>query len=100
MKTKTSIDSPIGINKVVRPYEEYDGWVAVTLAPGKKTMGARNYWDRDLAACIALNTALSCLVHDGPDVPNALVAAAKSVSHCLPAEDILYLPWSTWEITD
>ncbi|MBW2703468.1 MAG: ADP-ribosylglycohydrolase family protein [Deltaproteobacteria bacterium] len=48
MKTETSKTCPIFINQVVPPNEE-NGWVAITLAPGKKTMGAKNYWDRDLA---------------------------------------------------
>jgi len=48
MKTRTSKSSPLGINQVVPPSDDTDGWVAVTMAPGKKTMGANNYWDRDL----------------------------------------------------
>lgn len=48
MKTKTSQSSPLGINQVVPPSAGTDGWVAITLAPGKKTMGANSYWDRDL----------------------------------------------------
>lgn len=50
MKTETSSTSPIGINQVVPPPENGAGWVAITLAPGKKTAGTYNYWDRDLDA--------------------------------------------------
>ena len=55
MPTKTSISSPLMINQVVPPSattatDKGAGWVAITLAPGKKTQGANNYWDRDLDA--------------------------------------------------
>ncbi len=48
MKTKTSITSPIGINKIASQSSGGCGWVAITLAPGKQTTGTYNYWDRDL----------------------------------------------------
>ncbi len=28
--------------------DAHDCWVAITLAPSKKTMGTYNYWDRDM----------------------------------------------------
>lgn len=53
MKTKTSETSPIIINQVVPPSNQNQGWVAITLAPGKKTTGTYNYWDRDLDTDLA-----------------------------------------------
>jgi ADP-ribosyl-[dinitrogen reductase] hydrolase len=47
MKTKTSIDSPIFIVEVVPPNDK-GGWIAITIAPGKKTRGTFVQWDRDL----------------------------------------------------
>ncbi len=50
MKTKTitSETSPIYINEIAPAGAAGEGWVAITFAPGKKTMGGFNYWDRDL----------------------------------------------------
>ncbi|RME22297.1 MAG: hypothetical protein D6806_13170, partial [Deltaproteobacteria bacterium] len=68
MKIKTSRDSPIGINKIVSEHG-FEGWVAITLAPGKKTMGSNNYWDRDLATDLDRlkelgTTVLVCFLED------------------------------------
>jgi len=68
MRTKTSQTSPIGINKITPEYGQR-GWIAITLAPGKKTKGGRNYWDRDLAADLDRlvelgTTVLVCFLED------------------------------------
>ena len=47
MKTETSKTSPIQICKVV-PDSGTGGFVAITLAPGKHTLGYECYWKRDL----------------------------------------------------
>ena len=48
MKTQNSQTSPIRVVKIV-PANEVGGWVAISLAPGKKTLGNFVHWDRDLA---------------------------------------------------
>ena len=50
MKIETSESSPIGINQVIPPARGREGWLAITLAPGKVTQGHSCYWKRDLAA--------------------------------------------------
>jgi len=57
METKTSRDSPIRLDRVV-PENAAKGWVAVTLAPGKQTMGTYNFWNRDLYEDLAMLRAL------------------------------------------
>ena len=52
MKTMTSENSPIGLADVV-PKNEKGGWVAITLAPGKRTQGTYVRWERDLEADMA-----------------------------------------------
>jgi ADP-ribosyl-[dinitrogen reductase] hydrolase len=47
METKTSESSPIQVVKVV-PSNRSSGWVGITFAPGKKTRGTHNFWNRDL----------------------------------------------------
>ena len=47
MKTENSQSSPIRVIKIV-PANEAGGWVAISLAPGKKTLGTYVHWDRDL----------------------------------------------------
>ena len=49
MKTQTSEDSPIRLSEVARS-SDTGGWLAITLAPGKKTVGSWVHWDRDLDA--------------------------------------------------
>jgi protein-tyrosine phosphatase len=47
MKSEDSQTSPIRVIKIVSA-NEAGGWVAISLAPGKKTMGTYVHWDRDL----------------------------------------------------
>jgi len=47
METRTSESSPIRVAKVVPP-NRAGGWVGITIAPGKKTPGLYNFWNRDL----------------------------------------------------
>ncbi|MBW2702680.1 MAG: dual specificity protein phosphatase family protein [Deltaproteobacteria bacterium] len=69
-KTKTSETSPIYINEIVPAGSAGGGWVAITFAPGKKTMGGFNYWDRDLnmdlerLRCLGADTLVAFLEDD------------------------------------
>ena len=47
MKSENSQTSPIRVVKIV-PANEGGGWVAISPAPGKKTLGTFVHWDRDL----------------------------------------------------
>ncbi|MCP4200013.1 MAG: hypothetical protein GY762_22965 [Proteobacteria bacterium] len=47
MKTETSNSSPIRAIEMV-PVNQQGGWIAITIAPGKKTRGTFVQWDRDL----------------------------------------------------
>jgi protein-tyrosine phosphatase len=47
MKTENFQTSPIRVVKIV-PANKKGGWVAISLAPGKKTLGTYVHWDRDL----------------------------------------------------
>jgi protein-tyrosine phosphatase len=47
MEIKNSKTSPIRVVKIV-PANKEEGWVAISLAPGKKTLGTYVHWDRDL----------------------------------------------------
>lgn len=49
MKTLTSATSPLRLCEVV-PANAAGGWLAITLAPGKRTVGTEVRWERDLAA--------------------------------------------------
>jgi len=48
VKTHTSLSSPLELAFVVPEKENGSGWVAITIAPGKKTLGTYNIWNRDL----------------------------------------------------
>jgi ADP-ribosyl-[dinitrogen reductase] hydrolase len=56
MRSRSAVDilrgsgtiSPIRVVEVV-PANNKGGWVAISLAPGKKTQGTYVHWDRDLA---------------------------------------------------
>jgi protein-tyrosine phosphatase len=47
MKSENSQTSPIRVVKIAPP-NQAGGWVAISLAPGKKTLGTYVHWDRDL----------------------------------------------------
>ncbi len=47
VQTRTSEDSPIRLCEIARD-DAAGGWLAITLAPGKKTIGSAVRWDRDL----------------------------------------------------
>jgi protein-tyrosine phosphatase len=85
MDTKTSETSPIFVVGMVPPGEQ-GGWVAITIAPGKKTTGSFVRWERDLEMdldrlkVLGVTTIIPFLEDDelqGLGIPN-LVAAAES----------------------
>lgn len=49
MKTLTSETAPLRLDRVAEA-EAVGGWLALTLAPGKRTYGTYVHWQRDLAA--------------------------------------------------
>jgi protein-tyrosine phosphatase len=85
MKTENSQTSPIRVVKIV-PTNEAGGWVAISLAPGKKALGTYVHWDRDLETDLnrlkelGVTTLAPFLTDDELKrlkIPNLIVAATK-----------------------
>jgi protein-tyrosine phosphatase len=85
MKSENSRTSPIRVVEVVLP-NQAGGWVAISLAPGKKTLGTYVHWDRDLETDLNLlkelgvTTLVPFLTDDEMKrlkIPNLIVAATE-----------------------
>jgi protein-tyrosine phosphatase len=85
MKSENSHTSPIRVLEVV-PANNKGGWVAISLAPGKKTQGTYVHWDRDLETDLnrlkelGVTTLIPFLTDDELKrlkIPNLIVAATE-----------------------
>jgi hypothetical protein len=85
MKTENSQTSPIRVVEVVPP-NQAGGWVAISLAPGKKTLGTYVHWNRDLETDLnplkelGVTTLVPFLTDDELKrlkIPNLIEAAAE-----------------------
>ncbi len=83
MNTKTSETNPIYVVGMVPPGEQ-GGWVAIAIAPGKKTRGTFVRWERDLdldldrLKVLGVTTLVPFLEDDelqGLNIPNLVEAA-------------------------